>query len=222
MEYLELLVLLQHLAVGGTALAGLSYFFFGSESLSDFLQHELKEWKLRTTLIWITGSFAFGYAVEDFAKNIIDSDKGVWSWTVVPDPKNHPKTYRLTYLDTIVAESLINPFFSADQTERLNTLFDRGETEDDHVPIIRWGQASLAERMYDLFYDKTRSPQEQRYLAALVYDYAFQDAMHNEGKWIKVSKKDLHELNDKVLPVYYEAINHDLKEHTYADILSRI
>lgn len=112
MEYLQLLVILQHVAVGGTALVGFSYLFLGSESVGEFLRRELGEWKLRTTLLWVTGSFTVGYAVEDLARMLIDQNRGV--------------VYigGLT-VDKLVGEWLLEPFFTPDTIERYNVLWSK-------------------------------------------------------------------------------------------------
>lgn len=125
MEYLQLLLILQHIAVGGTALAGFTYLFVGSESVTEFLKREIKEWTLRTTLLWVTGSFALGYVVEDTATQMIDGTRG--------------RLYVLnTFVDRAVHNTIIRSLFETDDMERFYALFDWAPkpSDQDSRPIL--------------------------------------------------------------------------------------
>jgi len=110
MEYLQLLLILQHVAVGGAALVGLAYFFRGSDSGVTFLGKEMKRWRVGTALLLITGSFALGYTIEDLAKGLIDTDRSLLTIAGLP-------------VDKWVSDNLLKQFFRSDRLERFDAFF---------------------------------------------------------------------------------------------------
>jgi hypothetical protein len=232
MEYLQFLIILQQIAVGGSALAGFAYFFFGTDSAVDFLKREIKEWTLRTTLLWLTGSFALGYAVEDIAKQLVDGTRG-----------------RLVFGKTSIDERLhflLQTLFEPDNKERFYALFTwkapnepvRRDNENFIAsPLLRelWGvyksrcflsqtQARSTNALLgpeldhdedNAFHELFYKPLSSTTLGSLLDDPAPEKA-------IVTSKTDLKTLLDSVTGVYYQAHNLVVTRPTYSDELARI
>ena len=119
MEYLQLLLILQHVAVGGTALAGVSYLFF-EDAFAKCFTPELAKWQLHTTLLLVTASFAISYAVDDLAKELIDRTPGMFCIGRTP-------------VDAELGRIFLQPFFKTDQEERFSAVFPQRNDNHFHV-----------------------------------------------------------------------------------------
>jgi hypothetical protein len=214
MEYLQLLAILQHVAVGGTALAGFAYLFLGSDSFGTFMRHELKDWKIRTTLVWVTGSFALGYLMEDLAKNLIDADKPLLQINNV-------------IIDKLIAENCVQPFFQPDRFERANTLLEISSSSPGTITIK---QASLLARMREVkvagqFPEGAELIVANKFLSdpRLPPIPKPEQVKHADLPTAKMRESDFTgDFEDEINELYYQAVNHVLETETYAGMLARI
>jgi hypothetical protein len=227
MEYLQLLLILQHVAVGGTALVGFLYLFSQDDSLIEFLKREIGQWQLRTTLLWLTASFAVSYGIDDLAKQMINDPPGL----VYFGQKS---------LDAYGEHQLLRPFFESDQDERFTALFtpksdgqyhltplslellqvleqnDRRPTQDlDFTSSIHLRLAHVEDPMLDELLGQLPEKMASTALQLRIL-------MQNPGlrtTAVAFTSKDSASIAANHL--FYQAHNYVSRNHVYADELNR-